>query len=133
MASGLTRYAERELLDHLLKTGAYTQPTNIYVALFTVAPSSQGGGTEANYTNYARVQCNAWDAATDADPVVAQNTSAITFPEAGSSNTIVACGLYDAATDGNLLAFGAVSKQIDSSDTPRFSAGTLKVRMNFTA
>jgi hypothetical protein len=133
MAAGLTRFSSRKLLDHILKTGAYTQPTTIYVALFTVAPTSQGGGTEANYTGYLRVLHNVWRAATDADPVVANNNGEIAFPAASSSNTIVACGLYDAdAPGGNLLAWGAVSKQIDSGDTPKFADAVLQVRLNYT-
>jgi len=46
--AGFSRYAQRELLDHLLKVGAYTPPTNIYVALFNAGP------TECTGTAYAR-------------------------------------------------------------------------------
>ena len=45
--AGFSRYLQRELLDHVLKTGAYVQPTNVYVALFTAGPTEcvgTGGG-----------------------------------------------------------------------------------------
>lgn len=46
MAGNLTNYLENKLLDHFLGTTAYTMPSPVYVALFTVAPGDAGGGTE---------------------------------------------------------------------------------------
>jgi hypothetical protein len=133
MASGLTRYTERELLDHLLKTGAYTPPTHVYVGLFTVAPTSQGGGTECPDANYARQQNDAWDAATDADPAVAQNTSVIEFPAMAASQTIAAIGIFDTLNGGNLLAWVTAAFTAGIGVQVHFDAAAIKVRMNYTA
>jgi len=38
MPGSLSDFLENELLDHVLKTGAYAVPTNIYVALSTADP-----------------------------------------------------------------------------------------------
>jgi hypothetical protein len=133
MASGLTRYAERELLDHILKTGSYTPPTHIYVGLFTVAPNSQGGGTECPDANYVRQQSDAWDAATDADPAVAQNTNVIEFPAMAASQAIVAIGIFDALNGTNLLAWVTTSFTAGIGIVVHFDAAAIKVRMNYTA
>jgi hypothetical protein len=133
MSSGVSRAYRRKLLDHLFKTTPLTVPTHIYVALYTTAPNSQGsGGTETTYTNYLRVACDAWDAATDADPAVVANTAAVTFSAAGSSATIVAFGLYDADSGGNFLGYGACSASVSSGVTPQFDAGDLQISMDET-
>jgi hypothetical protein len=130
MAGSFSDYLENELLDHVLKVGAYTQPTNIYVALFTVAPTDAGGGTEVSGGSYARVQCNTWDAASGG---ASANTGAITFPQATANwGTVVAFALFDAVSGGNMLAWGdlAVSKAVDSGDTAEFAAGDLDVTLD---
>lgn len=132
--AGLSQYAQQKLLDHMLKTASFTQPTNIYVALFTAAPSDTGGGTEVSGVNYARVVCNAWDAATAASPSVAQNTGAINFatPGAGGWGTVTHFALFDQSSGGNLLGWAALgtSKTINAGDTVSFAAGALDVTMD---
>lgn len=131
---GLSRYAHRELLDHLLRTGAYTQPTHIYVALFTVSPTSVGGGTEVTGGSYARVLFDTWNAATDADPAVATNNGEILFTQATANwGAVVAAALFDASTGGNMLAWGTVSRTVNSGDQARFTSGSLAVQLNVTA
>ena len=132
--AGLSQYLQQELLDHFLKTGAYTQPTNIYVALFTAAPSDTGGGTEVSGVNYVRVICNAWDAATAASPSLAHNTAAINFatPGAGGWGVVTHFALFDSNGGTNLLGWGALGtpKTINSGDTVYFAAGALDVTMD---
>jgi hypothetical protein len=124
---------QQELLDHFLKTGAYTQPTNIYVALFTAAPSDTGGGTEVSGGSYARVICNGWDPATAASPSLAHNTAAINFatPSAGWG-LVTHFALFDSNGGTNLLGWGALGTQktINSGDTVSFAAGALDVTMD---
>lgn len=132
--AGLSQYAQQELLDHILKTGAYTPPTNIYVALFTAPPSDTGGGTEVVGGNYGRIVCNGWDAATAASPSLAHNTAAINFatPSAGWG-LVTHFALFDAISGGtNLLGWGALGtpKTINSGDTVSFAAGALDVTMD---
>src|SRR5690606_2875021 len=90
----LTEYTRDALVDHLLKTAAFTQPSNIYVALFNGDP--EGAGSELTGGSYARVQHNAWDAASDG---VSQNDGAVTFPTAtGDWSEADYFALYDAST-----------------------------------
>lgn len=126
--AGMSRYLQRAALDHVMKRTAYSQPTHIYVALFTASAECAG-------TGYARQVCDAWDAATDADPSEAKNTNQISFGNAGGSDwgTLTRFALYDGLTGGNLLwditALDA-SKAINSGDPVAFAAGTLKVTLD---
>lgn len=134
MASGISRLIRRKILDHLLKISTWTAPVNLFVALFTTAPNSQGiGGVETTYTNYSRVQHNDWNAATDADPVIATNNGVITFPTCGVDGAIiVGFGLYDASIVGNFLGYGSCSETIISGTTPIFDDTLLSLSLNET-
>ena len=125
-----SNYLENEILDHIFKVGAFTQPTNIYVALSTADPTDDGSGlAEPSGNSYARTQMNSWDAASGG---ATANTSAITFPTAsGSWGTITHFALFDASTDGNMLAHGALgtSKAIGDGDTAEFAAGAIDVTL----
>ena len=126
--AGFSRYLQREVLDHVFKVGAYTVPTNIYVALFTAAAECSG-------TDYARELCNSWDAATDADPSVVDNTSIIDFGTAGSGGwgELTRFAIYDAITDGNLLTditALTAAKTVNAGDPVTFAAGALQVTLD---
>ena len=61
--SALSDHAENLILNFLMTSGTATRPTAWYVALYTVAPSDAGGGTEVSGNGYSR-QTVAWDTAT---------------------------------------------------------------------
>lgn len=125
---GATTFARGKILDHLRGKTAWAMPT-AYIALFTVAPTESGGGTEANYGNYARIATSGadWTASSGS---AGTNANAIVFPGCTSgSNAIVAWGVYDAATSGNLLWFGTCSITVTPPVAPRFLAGALTLNM----
>jgi hypothetical protein len=108
MPGSKANFLEDELLDHVLSAATYTPPANVFLALFTVAPSDSGGGTEVTGGSYARKS-------------VANNATNFPAASAGSKNlavsqsfvtptapwgTVVAFGLFDALTVGNLLYWG---------------------------
>lgn len=129
MAGSFSNFLENELLDHLFTAGAYARPST-YVALYTAAPTDAGGGTEVSGGSYARVQVTAWDAASGG---ATANTNVITFPTATASwGTVVAFGILDAASAGNLLAWGdlSASKAVGSGDTIEFAAGALDITLD---
>ena len=130
MAGTFSDLLENELLDHVFKTGAYAVPTNIYIELYTVAPTDAGGGTPVAGGSYARKVCDTWDAA--AAGAIA-NTGAITFAQAtGDWGEVVAFGIFDAITGGNFLAWAdlTVNKTILTGDTAEFAAGELDVTLD---
>ena len=46
MADAMSDYLEEALMKLLFRNTALSCPANIYVALYTVAPTDAGGGTE---------------------------------------------------------------------------------------
>lgn len=119
-----TDFLEDALLNHVLRHVPFTSPTTIYLALYTVAPSDAGGGTEVTGGSYAR-QSVTFSAPSGGSVA---NSGTITFPQAtGSWGTIVAVALLDASTAGNMLYYGAlaVSKTVGTGDQVSFAPGTL--------
>jgi hypothetical protein len=129
MPGSKSNYLENAILNHVLGRQTYTPPATVYVALFTAAPGEAGGGTEVSGGGYSRVavanDTTNWPTTTSGQK---SNANAITFPQATANwGTIVAWGLFDAATGGNLLYYGDVSpsRAVNSGDTAQFSAGAL--------
>lgn len=125
--SAFSDYLENKVMLHVFGGTAYTAPATLYLALYTVAPTDTGGGTECSGTSYAR-QTVAFTVTND----TASNTSAVEYPTAGSSwGTIVAVGILDQSTSGNLLAYGnlTTSKTIASGDVFRVPAGDLDITL----
>jgi hypothetical protein len=127
MAGNLSNYLENKVLDHILGTTSYTMPSTVYVALYTAAPNDAGGGTEVSGGSYAR-QTAAFDAAASG---ATQNTANIDFINMPSS-TVVAIGIHDALTSGNLLIWGTLStsKSLDLGDTLRIATGDLDISLD---
>ena len=120
-------YLENEILDHVLGQGAYSAPTP-YLGLYTAAPTDAGGGTEVSGGSYARVAISAKFGAASGGS--SANTASIDFPTATASwGTVVAFGIFDASTAGNLLYWGALdtNKSVGDGDTPSFGTGTLTI------
>lgn len=120
-------YAENKILDHVFKTTAYTPATHLYVALSTADPTDAGSGIAepAGADAYARVICDAWDAASGGH---IQNTGAVNFATpTGAWGTISHFAIFDALTGGNMIGHGAVAvpKVVGAGDTPSFAAGDI--------
>lgn len=115
MATGTskTQYLEDKLLSWAKGTAFPAAPATIYLALFTAAPTDVAAtGTEVSGNAYAR-QAITWGAITQAaagtgDSIA--NSAAVLFPAATPAGyTVVAVGVYDALTVGNLLWYGAIT------------------------
>ena len=127
--SGFTDYLEDALLKHVFTNTAYTSPSTVYAALFTVAPSDTGGGTEVSGGAYAR-QSMAFSVS--GTGTLATNSAAVEYPTATADyGTVVAVGIFDASTSGNLLAYAnlTVSKTVSSGDVFRFNAGDVDITL----
>ena len=127
----LSNYVEDEILDHVLKTGAWTQPIALYVALSTADPTDDGSAIAEPVGNgYARVLHVAWDTAASR---ATENTGTISFPESsGNWGTITHFFIMDASTGGNMIAHGALSasKIIGAGDNASFQDGAIDVSFN---
>lgn len=125
----LSNYLENELLDHCLGTGSFTMPSQVYVALYTSAPTDSGGGTQVSGGSYAR-QAVDFGAASSGS---ASPTADVEFPTATANwGTIVAVGLFDASTSGNLLWHKTLSpgKAVGNGDKVVIEVANLTVSLD---
>jgi hypothetical protein len=122
-------YLENKVLDHVLGGGDYTRPATVYAALFTVAPSDSGGGTEVAGGSYARASIT--NNATNfpaASGGAKANGAAVTFATATAAwGEVKAYALFDAATSGNMLYWSLldIAKEVYEDDTVSFPIGAL--------
>ena len=79
MAGSLSTDLHNKLGDHIYKTTPFPVPDNIYVALYSGAPTAAGGGTELTGNGYARKVHNSWDTFASG---ASENTGVITFAAA---------------------------------------------------
>ena len=127
--AGFSDYLEDKVLDHVFGGVAYTQPAK-HVALYTVAPTDTGGGTEVTGGSYAR-QTRAFTVSVT-NTTTASNSAAIEYPIATANyGTAVAVGMLDASTGGNLLAYANLdtSKSVTTGDVFRFDTGDLDITL----
>tara|TARA_R100000951_G_C2581348_1_gene162038 strand:+ start:351 stop:746 length:396 start_codon:yes stop_codon:yes gene_type:complete len=125
--SALSNYSENLILNWLMRgEGETSHPTSWHIALYTVAPNDAGGGTEVSGNGYSR-QSVTWDQATGTGGTT-DNAGAASFTASGGNfGTIVAIGIHDASSGGNLLWHGALStnKTVNDGDTLEFAAGAI--------
>ena len=124
-----TNYLENKLLDHVLNNASFTSPTTVYVGLFTAAPTDTTSGTEVSGGSYAR---QVLSVSTASDGVVTSDAD-ISFPQATANwGTIVALGIHDALSSGNLLMYTdlTTTKTIDAGDILKVSSGSLTVTLD---
>lgn len=126
--SDLSDYLENELLDHVLRNSSYTPPSAVYLGLYTTAPTDAGGGTEVSGSGYARQAITFGSAASGG---TISNTAAVAFTAAGGNfGAILAVGIFDASTTGNLLFWKAItSVTINDGDTLNFPIGDIDVSL----
>ena len=137
MASGKYEYLSQKFLNWLFGNGSFTQPTNLYISLFTVDPTVSTTGTEATGSGYARitVACNTtnWPAISGSTTTITNNV-AQSFAQAtgnwSSSSNMTSAGVWDAVTTGNLLYWGAltVAKPVLNLDTASFAISAITVQ-----
>jgi hypothetical protein len=140
--SAMSDYLENKLVDQIFR--AQTAPTTatLYIALYTAAPSDSGGGTEVTGGSYARVAVTSslanWAGTQSAGSTTASsgtsgatsNNNSITFPTPTATwGTVTHFAIYDAASGGNELFWGAltIAKTVNISDTVSFPAASLSV------
>lgn len=150
MAGNLSNYAENKILE--LSTGktAWSKP-EVWVGLYTTAPTDSTGGTEVSGGSYTRIKVsdttnsvfgtasagsianNGSFNSSSSSTLTGSGTGVITFPKATASwGTINAVALLDASTSGNVLWYGELTnpKTIDIDDTVSFAANDLQLSLD---
>lgn len=134
-----SNYLENKILDHTLRVAAYTQPSGLYLALFTNTSGNAASNLEAGTltdevstsgTAYQR-QAITFGAASGGSSA---NSATVTFPVcAGTAwGTISHVAIMDNLTSGNVLYWGAVTtaKPIDIDDTFQVSTNNITISLN---
>jgi len=127
---GWADFIVHEMLDHTFKVGSYTAPTDLYFALYTVAPTDSTNGTECTGNNYSRKQyTGTWSASSGG---TSDNDAQILFATpSGTWGTVVAGAALDANTGNNILFWVDVVEQaVGSGDTVDFPAGDFDVSIS---
>ena len=122
-----TYYLDNIFINAALRNTPFVPPPVVYLALYTVAPTASGGGTEVSASGYGR------QTVTFAAPVngTTSNSADVNFPIALADwDTIVAFGVFNVSSGGNLMYFGNLSspRLVLTNDQVRFLAGQLVVQ-----
>ena len=130
--SALSNYLENELLDMVLRSEAWSDPSSVWVGLWTADGGLEAGTltSEVSGGSYARMEVGGASGRnfTVASGGSSNNAQAITFPTATASwGTITHVAILDASTSGNVLFHGALTSSvtIGSSDVFEFAIGNL--------
>ena len=134
MAGSMTDYLENAVLNLLLGNVSYSVPATVYFALYTTAPGETGGGTEVTGGSYTRVAVtnNTTNFATVSNSTK-RNSTAINFPTATADwGTVVAVGIFDALSAGNLLFYSTLdqNKVISNGDSASFSINAITITLD---
>ena len=140
--SAMSDTMEVLIRGYIFRSGVFTQPTTLRVALATAAPTDASTGatiTEVAIspaTGYVRTGPDAgsgnWTAA-DATGGLTDNTAAITFPTCvtNAQGTVTHIAIVNSATHlaGDVHFHGALtaSKVVGVGDTFQFAAGALDI------
>lgn len=123
----ISNYLEDAWIAHIFGGTAYTPAATVYLALGTGATDAGLTG-EFSGNNYARAAISFGAAAARA----ISNDTQITFPQAsGNWGTATHWGIYDAASVGNLLAWGTINggtgTAVNTNDTASMAIGQIQV------
>ena len=126
--AAMSNYLETKVLDYVLRDTADWAPTAVYLSLPTADPTDAGTGAECSGGSYAR-QAITFNAAHATNGTI-DNSSVEEFTNMPAC-TVTHIGIWDAASSGNLLFYGAVtaSKAVGAGDTISLSAGSLDITL----
>ena len=126
--SAMSNYLETKVLDYVLRDQADWAPTAVYLALHTADPTDAGSGAECSGGSYAR-QAITFNAAHATNGTI-DNSSDEEFTNMPGC-TVTHIGVWDHASAGNLLFYGAVSasKTVTAGDTISLAAGSLDITL----
>ena len=137
--SAASNYLENKVLDHVLRVASYTQPSGLWLALFTNTSGSAAANLEAGtLTDEVTTSSSAYARKSVTFAAASSGTSAtnatVTFDAATANwGTITHIAVMDGSTAGagNVLFYGAVttSKQIDTGDTFQVASGNLTIAL----
>ncbi|MEO8527291.1 MAG: hypothetical protein ABI460_21345 [Caldimonas sp.] len=122
ITGGCSDYFANKLIDLIFRAQSYSIPATVYDALYTSAPSNAGGGVEVSGGSYARLAIVPGLSTISGTPPAGStsassgsagrisNNADLAFPAPTADwGTVVAKGILDAASSGNLLMWAALT------------------------
>jgi hypothetical protein len=106
---GISTYLANALLDHVLRGVVYTPPTTLHISFHSANPGKTGV-YELTGSAYARITATFDAAAAETTQTATELESAMATPSNWSEATHF--GVWDAASGGNFLMFGALTSPI---------------------
>lgn len=128
----LSNYATTGMQDHTLRGETMTSPSDVYLTWFTSPASPDGTAVEVTGGGFVR-KAITFDPAADGAIVSDAPVVWSTF-HLGAAQMVTGWGIYDAATSGNLLAFGRTpSMLIPLGGAWSIPAGAISITSNAAA
>jgi hypothetical protein len=123
----MTNYLQNAVLNASLRNVTYTQTANVYSALYSVAPTASTSGTEITGNGYSR-QLTTF---ASANAGVCTSNVAVNFTATGNAYpTVVAFGVVDASTSGNILYYKNITgRNVKAGDTLTFDSGAITITL----
>jgi hypothetical protein len=127
-------YFEQQIANWFRGTSVVAALANLHWALYTVAPSDSGGGTEVTGGSYARLQIASstgeWSAP-GVDGTITNNNDWIWPTATANWGTIVALAGLSAAAGGNQIIWKLLELPVTIATTEifRLNAGKVSIRV----
>jgi len=121
-----SNYLENEILDHVFRGVAYSPPSSIYVKLHTGNPGENGTSNAAGETTRKQATFGTASGGT------ISNNADIEWTNVSNTETITHISLWDHATSGNCLGYGALTtpRALTAGDNFIIKAGDLDVSLD---
>ena len=123
----MTDYLQNAVANATLRNTAYTSPAAVYASLYSVAPTESSVGTEITGNGYSR------QSVTFSAPSLgtADSNVAVTFTCSGNNwPVVVAFGVTDASTAGNILYYSGISgRTVQVGDSVVFASGDITIQI----
>jgi len=125
--AGFSDYLEAKILNWIKGVAFGTAPTNVYVGLYSAAPTDAGGGTEVTTTIRAAGRVAASFGSVTGNTIT--SNAVVDFGTAEGGATATHFGIFDAASGGNLLGWAALnsSQTISAGNSVSFASGGLTI------
>lgn len=123
----LSNYAEDAILNHLSGLTPLPAPSDLYLALFTTAPTESSPGVEFTGGSYTRQAVTF----TPSDSGMIVSSADVVFSGL-AAGTLRGTALLDSLTGGNIIVFSALPapRGVSDGETLTVSAGTITVSLD---